>query len=84
MWGRKIKTVIPSGEKINLDGAEIWMVRWLSYYNPYSGIIGSAHKSAAKAFFNKDDAKKFKQELIDANELLNNTTTLDITIEREQ
>ena len=81
MCGRKTKTEVPSSEKINLDGAEIWMISWNSYHHQYSY---ASPKPTTKAFLTKDDAERFKQYLIDVNTVLQNDTRLNITIEREQ
>lgn len=61
-------------------GAEVYLVSWTARYGEYSGDT----KRVAKAFFNYDDAKQFAESLEDAQRLLQNTTNLNINIEKQQ
>lgn len=63
-----------------VEGAEVYLVSWSSRYGEYSNDT----KRVAKAFFNYDDAKQFAKSLEDAHKLLQNTTNINIHIEKQQ
>lgn len=63
-----------------VEGAEIYLVSWTARFGPYNYDV----KRVAKAFFNYDDAKQFAKSLEDAQRLLQNTTNLNINIEKQQ
>lgn len=63
-----------------VEGAEIYLVSWTARFGAYSYDV----KRVAKAFFNYDDAKQFAESLEDAQRLLQNTTNLNINIEKQQ
>ncbi len=62
-----------------VDGAHVWIVSWESRYGDYSGDT----KRVAKAFLNEDDANQFAESLEMAQELLQNTNSLRIKIEKQ-
>ena len=74
--------------KVNkeVEGAEVWLLTWVSYVNKYSFIIGDDTDTVvrAKAFLNENDAKKYADSLEKANELLENNTRLRINIEKQK
>ena len=63
-----------------VDGAEVWMVSWDRRIGNYSGDI----RRAAKAFLNEKDANHFADSLQMAQDLLQNTNSLQIKIEKQQ
>lgn len=63
-----------------VEGAEIYLVSWTARFGSYNYDV----KRVAKAFFNYDDAKQFAKSLEDAQRLLQNTTNLNINIEKQQ
>jgi hypothetical protein len=63
-----------------VEGAEVYLVSWTARYGEYCADT----KRVAKAFFNYDDAKQFAKSLEDAHKLLQNTTNLNIQIEKQQ
>lgn len=63
-----------------VEGAEVYLVSWTARFGAYS----SDTKRVAKAFFNYDDAEQFAESLEDAQRLLQNTTNLNINIEKQQ
>lgn len=68
--------VKPSRE---VDGAEVWIVSW----DKRNGNYCSDTKRAAKAFLSLDDANDFADSLKSAQELLQNTNDIRISIEKQ-
>ena len=64
----------------DVPGAEVYLVSWSARYGEYCADT----KRVAKAFFNYDDAKQFAKSLEDAHKLLQNTTNINIHIEKQQ
>lgn len=62
-----------------VDGAHVWVVSWNARYGDYSQDT----KRVAKAFLNEDDAQQFAESLRMAHELLQNTNSLCIEIEKQ-
>ena len=71
---QKVKEIIEE-----VDGAHVWVVSWEATYGDFS----SDRKQVAKAFLNEDDANQFKESLEMAQELLQNTNSLRIKIEKQ-
>jgi hypothetical protein len=72
----KRKNKVAQIEAKEVDGAEVWMVSWTSrqgdgYYDTHR---------CAKAFLTEDDAKDFKNSLEEAQQILQNTNNINITI----
>lgn len=63
-----------------VEDAEVYLVSWTARFGAYR----SDTKRVAKAFFSYDDAKQFAESLEDAQKLLQNTTNLNINIEKQQ
>lgn len=72
----KRKNKIAQIETKEVDGAEVWMVYWTSRYGDYSGDV----RRCAKAFLTEDDAEDFKKSLEEAQNILQNTNNINITI----
>ena len=62
-----------------VDGAHVWVVSWNARYGDYSQDT----KRVAKAFLNEDDAQQFAESLRMTHELLQNTNSLCIEIEKQ-
>lgn len=58
------------------NNVEIWMVFWTSRYGDYHFDV----QRCAKAFLTEDDAKDFKKSLEEAQQILQNTNDINITI----
>lgn len=70
----KVKEIVEQ-----VDGAHVWVVSWNARYGEYYG----ERKRVAKAFLNEDDANQFAESLEMAHELLQNTNSLNINIEKQ-
>lgn len=70
----KVKEIVEQ-----VDGAHVWVVSWDARFGDY----GSDRKRVAKAFLNKDDANQFAESLEMAHELLQNTNSLRIKVEKQ-
>ena len=70
----KVKEIVEQ-----VDGAHVWIVSWEARFGDYLGDT----KRVAKAFLNEDDAKQFAESLEMAHELLQNTNSLRIKIEKQ-
>lgn len=70
----KVKEIVEE-----VEGAFIWVVSWDARYGDYSKDT----KRVAKAFLNEDDANQFAQSLEMAQELLQNTNSLHIEVEKQ-
>lgn len=70
----KVKEIIEE-----VDGAHVWMVSWIARYGDYSQDT----KCVAKAFLNEDDANQFAESLEMAQQLLQNTNSLRIKVEKQ-
>lgn len=62
-----------------VDGAHVWMVSWEARFGDFS----QDKKRVAKAFLNEDDANQFAESLEMAQELLQNTNSLRIKVEKQ-
>ena len=71
---QKVKEIVEQ-----VDGAHVWMVSWEARYGDYA----QDKKRVAKAFLNEDDANQFAESLQMAHELLQNTNSLRIKIEKQ-
>ena len=65
-----------------VDGVEVWVVRWGRYSNRYDTPKLVDYEMVFKAFVNKPDANDFAKSLTDANSLIQNKTPLNIKIEK--
>ena len=70
----KVKEIVEQ-----VPGAHVWVVSWDARW----GDFGSDKKRVAKAFLNEDDANQFAESLEMAQELLQNTNSLRIKIEKQ-
>jgi hypothetical protein len=70
----KVKEIVEQ-----VPGANVWVVSWDARYGDYSGDT----KRVAKAFLNEDDANQFAKSLEMAHELLQNTNSLRIKVEKQ-
>ena len=71
---QKVKEIVEQ-----VDGAHVWVVSWDARTGDYFSDI----KRVAKAFLNEDDANQFAESLEMAHELLQNTNSLRIKIEKQ-
>jgi hypothetical protein len=62
-----------------VDGAHVWMVSWEARFGDFS----QDKKRVAKAFLNEDDANQFAESLEMAQQLLQNTNSLRIKVEKQ-
>ena len=70
----KVKEIVEE-----VPGAHVWIVSWEARYGDYA----QDKKQVAKAFLNEDDANQFTESLEMAQELLQNTNSLRIKIEKQ-
>lgn len=70
----KVKEIVEE-----VDGTHVWVVSWDARWGDFS----SDKKRVAKAFLNEDDANQFAESLEMAQELLQNTNSLRIKIEKQ-
>lgn len=70
----KVKEIVEE-----VDGAHVWVVSWDARWGDYR----TETKRVAKAFLNEDDANQFAESLELAQELLQNTNSLHIKIEKQ-
>jgi hypothetical protein len=80
IFTRKKNKIIKSVDNQLVDGAEVWIVSWDRRFGQYHSDIARA----AKAFLNQDDAKKFINNLEMAQELLQNTHSINIELEKQE
>jgi hypothetical protein len=71
---QKVKEIVEQ-----VPGAHVWVVSWEARF----GDFASDRKQVAKAFLNEDDANQFAESLEMAQELLQNTNSLRIKIEKQ-
>lgn len=72
----KRKNKIAQIEAKEVDGAEVWLVSWSSRHG--DGYYDT-HR-CAKAFLTEADAKDFEKSLEEAQQILQNTNSINITI----
>lgn len=72
----QIFNVVPTKE---VEGAEVYVVSWTARWGDYYGETSRVFK----AFLLEDDANEFKQSLIDAHKLLQNTTSINVKVEKQ-
>ena len=70
----KVKEIVEE-----VPGAHVWVVSW----DARCGDFNSDIKRVAKAFLNEDDANQFAESLRMAHELLQNTNSLRIKVEKQ-
>lgn len=70
----KVKEIVEE-----VPGAHVWVVSWDARWGDYS----TEKKRVAKAFLNEDDANQFAESLEMAQELLQNTNSLRIKVEKQ-
>lgn len=68
--------VVPIKE---VEGAEVYVVSWRARWGEYRGETTKVFK----AFLSEDDANEFKESLIAAHKLLQNTTSIDAKVEKQ-
>lgn len=77
---RKKNKIITSVNDQLVNGVEVWIVSWDKRHGMYYSDV----TRAGKAFLNKDDAKKFINNLEMAQELLQNTHSINIVLEKQE
>lgn len=70
----KVKEIVEQ-----VPGAHVWVVSWDARW----GDFASDRKQVAKAFLNEDDANQFAESLEMAQQLLQNTNSLRIKVEKQ-
>lgn len=70
----KVKEIVEQ-----VPGAHVWVVSW----EARRGDFDSDRKQVAKAFLNEDDANQFAESLEMAQQLLQNTNSLRIKVEKQ-
>ena len=70
----KVKEIVEQ-----VPGAHVWVVSW----NARSGDYSSDVKRVAKAFLNEDDANQFAESLEMSQQLLQNTNSIHIKVEKQ-
>lgn len=75
----KIDHLLEVVKRKEVKGAEVYIVSWDARYGDYYANT----QRVAKAFLLKEDAIAFKKSLEDAQELLQNTTNIRITIRKQ-
>lgn len=70
----KVKEIVEQ-----VPGAHVWVVSWEARV----GDFNSDRKQVAKAFLNEDDANQFAESLEMAQQLLQNTNSLRIKVEKQ-
>lgn len=75
----KKKNKIAQIETKEVEGAEVWMVSWSSRH----GDMYYDTQRCAKAFLTEADAKDFKKSLEEAQQILQNTNNINITIVKQ-
>lgn len=76
---RKKNKIIESVDNQLVNGAEVWIVSWDRRFGESRSDIART----AKAFLNKDDAETFIDNLEMAQELLQNTHSINIELEKQ-
>ena len=79
----KINSIFSIKKTKDVEGAELWVVSWKSTKSSPSGNYADFGDRKYKAFLSEDDAKEFALSLKDANDLLQNTTNIDIVIRKQ-
>lgn len=77
-WFKKLVSA-PSGQTVNLEGLETWMVSWTSRH----GVYSCDTRLQFQAFTNSEDAEHFAQSLRDAFRLVKHTAQTDVRVERQ-
>lgn len=75
----KKKNKIAQIETKEVDGVEVWMVSWESRHG--DGYYDT--RRCAKAFLTEADAKDFEKSLEEAQQILQNTNSIKITIVKQ-
>lgn len=75
----KRKNRVAQIEEKEVDGVEVWVVSWSSRH----GDSYYDTQRCAKAFLTEDDAKDFKKSLEEAQQILQNTNSINITIVKQ-
>lgn len=76
----KINEIFGIKKEKEAYGAEVWMVSWDARFGNYS----SNTKRVSKAFLLENDAEAFAKSLKQAQELLQNTNSIGIMIEKQK
>ena len=79
----KINSIFSIKKTKDVEGAEVWVVSWKSTKSSCSGSYADFGDRKYKAFLFEDDAKEFALSLKDANDLLQNTTDINIVIRKQ-
>lgn len=70
----KVKEIVEQ-----VPGAHVWVVSWDARWGDYSHDT----KRVAKAFLNEDDANQFAESLEMSQQLLQNTNSIHIKVEKQ-
>lgn len=76
---KKEETVIRDYKAETVEGAEVWLVSWDARFGKWD----TDKKRVAKAFFNENDARDFKESLEMAQNLIQYTENINIKIEKQ-
>lgn len=79
----KVNSIFSVQKTKEVEGAEVWVVSWKSTKSSPSGSFADFGDRKYKAFLYEDDAKEFALSLKDANNLLQNTTDINIVIRKQ-
>ena len=75
-WLKKIIKA-PSGETVDLQGFQVWMVRWNSRHGQFHGDT----KPQVQAFGTREDAEHFATSLREAFALIKHTSGNEVRVE---
>ena len=76
----KIHSIITGYHKVEVKGFEAWTVTWRARYGEYS----DSWNKKAKVFVDKEAAETFAKSLHDAQNLLQYTENIKITVEKQR
>ena len=72
---------IPTGETKEVESGEVWVVSWKAWYGEFS----SDYVMKFRPFYSKKEAKDFKEQIINANNLIgNNPFLLSVSLRKEE
>lgn len=74
---KKKKIDIPTGETREAEAVRLWSVRWMRRTGKWHNDL----EQACEMFFNEQDAKDYKEALLDALNLLRNASKIERNIE---
>lgn len=78
LFTRKIEKIFEPKFR-NVEGAEAWIVSWDARYDHGYDY----RKRVAKVFLDEDNARQFKENLLEAARLLQYTEDINIRVEKQ-